>query len=152
MAESGARAARERLLAALHARQQELLDLCAQTVRIPSENPPGDTTAITQFVRDYLVEAGLYVREYAPRADRPNLLAALGPADARPHLVLNSHLDEFPAGAEGWERPPFSGDVAHGRLHGRGASDMRVGLAASLFLARLIADLELRPADLQLLL
>jgi succinyl-diaminopimelate desuccinylase len=144
MAETSARAAKERLLAALHARQQELLDLCVQTVRIPSENPPGDTTAITHFVRDYLAEAGLYVREYAPRADRPNLLATLGPADARPHLVLNSHLDEFPAGAEGWERPPFSGDVAHGRLHGRGASDMRVGLAASLFLARLVVDLELR--------
>ena len=49
MAETRARADKERLLAALHARQQELIDLCAQTVRIPSENPPGDTTAITHF-------------------------------------------------------------------------------------------------------
>src|SRR5260370_13060831 len=107
MAETSARAAKERLLAALHARQQELLDLCVQTVRIPSENPPGDTTAITHFVRDYLAEAGLYVREYAPRADRPNLLATLGPADARPHLALHSHLAAFPAGAAGRDRPPF---------------------------------------------
>src|SRR5579884_331675 len=134
---------RARLLAALEARQAELVDLCAQTVRIPSENPPGDTTDITRFVRGYLQDVGLHVREFAPRPERPNLIAAIGPADARPHLVLNSHLDTFPAG-DGWEGSPFSGAVVDGRLYGRGASDMRVGLATSLFLARLVVDLELR--------
>jgi len=141
--EATAHDTRARLLAALDARQAELIDLCAQTVRIPSENPPGDTTDITRFVRGYLQDAGLYVNEYAPRPERPNLVAAIGPADARPHLVLNSHLDTFPAG-DGWDGSPFSGAVRDGRLYGRGASDMRVGLATSLFLARLIVDLELR--------
>ena len=103
MAASAAESTRARLLAALDARQSELVDLCAEMVRIPSENPPGDTTAISRFVKDYLSEVGLWVREYAPRPERPNLVAALGLPDARPHLVLNSHLDTFPAGADGWE-------------------------------------------------
>lgn len=131
-----------RLLEALEARREELVELCARAVRIPSENPPGDTTAIARFVREYLEALGLAVREYAPKPDRPNLVASLG--EARPHLVLNAHLDEFPATGEGWRHPPFAGVVEEGRLYGRGASDMRAGLAVSLFLARLLVDLRLR--------
>lgn len=133
-----------RLLAALERRQAELVDLCARTVRIPSENPPGDTREIARFVREYLEGLGLEAREYAPKADRPNLVATLGEPGARPHLVLNAHLDEFPTSGEGWEHPPFAGVVADGRLYGRGASDMRAGLAVSLLLARLIVELEVR--------
>ena len=131
-----------RLLEALEARRGELVELCARTVRIPSQNPPGDTTAIARFVREYLEALGLAVREYAPKPDRPNLVASLG--EARPHLVLNAHLDEFPATGDGWSHPPFAGVVEEGRLYGRGASDMRAGLAVSLFLARLLVDLRLR--------
>lgn len=130
-----------RLLAALEQRQAELVDLCARTVRIPSENPPGDTREIARFVRRYLGELGLEVREYAPKPDRPNLVASLGEPGARRHLVLNAHLDEFPVTGEGWVHPPFAGIVEDGRLYGRGASDMRAGLAVSLLLARLIVDL-----------
>lgn len=133
-----------RLLEALERRQAELVDLCARTVRIPSENPPGDTREIARFVRGYLEGLGLEVREYAPKPDRPNLVAWLGDPDARPHLVLNAHLDEFPVTGEDWEHPPFAGVVDRGRLYGRGASDMRAGLAVSLFLARLLVDLQVR--------
>ncbi|HLI27861.1 MAG TPA: M20/M25/M40 family metallo-hydrolase [Chloroflexota bacterium] len=127
------------LRAAVAARQAELVALCARLVRFPSENPPGDTRAVAAFVADYLAAAGLAVQVHAPHPERPNVVATLGPAAARPHLLLNSHLDTFPAG-EGWTRPPFGGLLADGRLYGRGASDMRAGLAASLLLARLWAE------------
>ena len=140
---SRAEAAKARLWAALAARQDELVALCAETVRIPSENPPGDTTAIARFVRDYLAALGLTIREYAPRAERPNLVAALGDDGARPHLLLNAHLDTFPATGDDWQHPPFGGVVEDGRLYGRGACDMRAGLAVSLFLARLLVELDL---------
>jgi acetylornithine deacetylase/succinyl-diaminopimelate desuccinylase-like protein len=128
-----------RLLAALEARQAELVALCARLVRIPSENPPGDTRAVATFVADYLTALGLAVQVHAPHPERPNVVATLGTAAARPHLLLNSHLDTFPAG-EGWTQPPFGGVVIDARLYGRGASDMRAGLAVSLLLARLLAE------------
>lgn len=49
-----------------------------------------------------------------------------------PRLMLNGHLDVFPAGdGHDWDRSPWSGDVVDGRLHGRGTVDMKAGTAAS---------------------
>ena len=48
---------------------------------------------------------------------------------ARPRLVLCGHLDTVPAGG-GWTHDPFSGTVSDGKLYGRGACDMKAGLAA----------------------
>jgi succinyl-diaminopimelate desuccinylase len=47
-------------------------------------------------------------------------------------LHFNGHLDVVPPG-EGWERDPFAGAVANGRLWGRGSSDQKAGIAASVF-------------------
>lgn len=132
-----------RLLHELQERQNELIALCAESVRIPSENPPGDTTAIATFVQEYLAQRGCAIHTYAPREGRPNLIAMLDSGVPGPRLLLNSHLDEFPAVGGQWERPPFSGEIDNGRIFGRGASDMRAGLAVSLFLSRLISELEL---------
>jgi succinyl-diaminopimelate desuccinylase len=55
--------------------------------------------------------------------------------------VLSGHLDEFPAGP-GWTRPPFSGAIEDGRVWGRGAGDMKAGLAVALTIASLVRELE----------
>ena len=134
---------RARLLDELRRREGELVALCSEAVRIPSENPPGDTTAIAGFVEQYLDRRGLPVRSYAPWPDRPNLVATIGDGRDGPRLILNSHLDEFPVIPGDWQHPPFSGHVEGGRVHGRGATDMRAGLAVSLLLAGLIRELDL---------
>ncbi|HEX6659690.1 MAG TPA: ArgE/DapE family deacylase [Ilumatobacter sp.] len=49
-----------------------------------------------------------------------------------PALMLNGHIDVVPVGdPDAWSSPPFSGDVRDGRLFGRGACDMKAGLAAA---------------------
>lgn len=136
-------AVKSRLLDALAGREDDLVALCAQVVRIPSENPPGDCTAIAAFVQAYLGEAGIDSRAYAPKPDRPSVVATIYDAGHGPRLMMNAHLDIFPASGEGWIYPPFSGQVADGRIHGRGASDMRAGLAANLLLSRLVRELGL---------
>src|SRR5437773_8531262 len=118
-------------------RRGELYELCASLIRIPSENPPGDTTALVAFVTDYLTARGLKPQIHEPKAGMPNLVATLG--TGRRNLVLSGHLDEFPAG-DGWTFPPFAGTLADGKIMGRGAGDMKAGLAVALFLVSLLRE------------
>lgn len=140
---AAAKTDKQRLLASLGKRQDELIALCARMVQIPSENPPGDTTEIAEFVERYLTSRGIPVRRYAPKAERPNLIASLDGGLPGRRLILNSHLDEYPVTGNDWRHPPFSGKIADGRIFGRGAADMRAGLASSLFIFGLIHDLRL---------
>ena len=119
-------------------RRQPLV-LCSRLVQIPSENPPGDTSVLASFIRDYLASLRIPVEWHEPMAGRPNLVATLG--SGSPNLVLSGHLDEFPAGP-GWTRPPFSGAIEDGRVWGRGAGDMKAGLAVALTIASLVRELE----------
>lgn len=126
------------LLGELRPRENELVELCSQAIRVPSPNPPGDTRAIAAFVLDHLAASGLSPQVHAPKADSPNIVATIGAPNARPNIVINAHLDVFPATPEGWTDPPFSGVVKEGRIYGRGASDMKGGVASALFIARLL--------------
>src|SRR5262249_15698561 len=128
-----------RLIDELRKRQTELFELCSRLIQIPSENPPGETTKLASFIRDHLESRPIPVEWHEPMAGRPNLVATIG--SGSPTLVLSGHLDEFPAGA-GWTRPPFSGAIEEGRIWGRGAGDMKAGLAVALTVASLVCDLE----------
>jgi len=128
-----------RLIDELRKRQAELFELCSRLIQIPSENPPGETTKLASFIRDHLESRRIPVEWHEPMAGRPNLVATIG--SSPPNLVLSGHLDEFPAGA-GWTRPPFSGAIEEGRIWGRGAGDMKAGLAVALTVASLVSELE----------
>ncbi len=125
-------------VAELRRQEKGLVELCSRLIRIPSENPPGDTTEVAAFIRSYLAERGFRTETYEPKEGMPNIVATLG--QGRPHLVLSGHMDTFPAG-EGWAFPPFSGEIRDGRIHGRGAGDMKGGIAVALFVASLIREL-----------
>jgi len=127
-----------RLIDELRKRQSDLFALCSRLVQIPSENPPGDTVQLASFIRDYLAGLRIPVEWHEPMAGRPNLVATIG--SGSPNLVLSGHLDEFPAG-QGWTRPPFSGAIEDGRIWGRGAGDMKAGLAVALTIAALVREL-----------
>lgn len=130
---------KEKILAALRRREKDLLGLCSGLIKIPSENPPGNTTQVASFITSYLEARGLKAETYEPKGGMPNVVATLG--HGRPCLVLSGHMDVFPAG-EGWASPPFSGEIRDGRIHGRGAGDMKSGIAVALFLASLLKELD----------
>jgi acetylornithine deacetylase/succinyl-diaminopimelate desuccinylase family protein len=108
--------------------ERELLGLLAALVRAPSENPPGAEAATVAVLEGFLTAAGVSVRVSEVAPGRPNLVAAAG-EPGRPALLLTGHSDTVPAG-DGWTADPFSGEIRAGRLHGRGAADMKGGLAA----------------------
>jgi succinyl-diaminopimelate desuccinylase len=122
-------------------RREELLNLLGEVIRRPSDNPPGDTTELANFVKQVLEDSGIPVQVYEPKQANPNIVASIAQNGGR-HLVLNGHLDQFPVERpDTWTDNPYSGKVHDGRIFGRGAADMKGGttalLAASLVLKQL---------------
>ena len=84
------------------------------------------------FLQDLLAQAGFEVQRavFAEPGTAPvdNLYARIGMA--KPNLVFAGHTDVVPAGNEtSWSHPPFAGEVAGDKLYGRGAVDMKGGIA-----------------------
>ena len=126
---------------ALQERSGELVELAAELVRIPSENPPGDTRNVCDFCETWLKARNVSVRRLAEDPAMPNLVATVTGKRPGKRLVFNGHLDTFPAGDPSlWRHPPFEAKIADGRLYGRGAADMKSGVAAILLITALAAE------------
>ena len=125
---------RENLLKEVESRSSEIVGLTSDLIKIPSENPPGDVNKITEFLMKYLQDAGVEVRVVESVKGKPNLLCQTGSQKGSRTLLLNGHTDVVPKGSkEGWKFDPFGGEVKDGYVHGRGASDMKAGLAGIVF-------------------
>ena len=102
------------------------VDLAARLIRCPSVTPE-DGGAIP-LLSDALAARGFECHR-ADRGGIANLFARRGPKGAARTFGFNGHTDVVPPG-EGWRLDPFSGAVEEGWLHGRGATDMKTGVAA----------------------
>jgi len=123
--------------------EQDLVSLCRRLIQIPSENPPGDVRAIAAFVAETLASWKAPPVWYEPAPGRVNLVVSAGP-DHGQALIFNGHLDVVPAGDIGrWSHGPFAGDVSGGRLWGRGAVDMKGGVASLMAAFRALAATDL---------
>ena len=122
----------------------ELTELCAAIVRVPSENPPGDTTGVVAILEPYLAEHGFETEVLARRAEMPNLIARWPPGarETHPNVVLNGHMDVFPVDPrDEWSFPPYGGAIEDGKILGEGAADMKGGCVASIAAATAVAEL-----------
>jgi succinyl-diaminopimelate desuccinylase len=112
----------------------ELVELAKSLIAFRTVSPPGDEEQCARFIGDYLADLhieGMTVRVDRFERGRANLVANLGPEE--PGLLLGGHIDVVPPGNESeWSNPPFEGQVRGGLLYGRGAADMKTGLAAIL--------------------
>ncbi len=121
-------------VSALESRAVQLVDesalvaLACRLIRQPGENPPGAEAATVSELVAACTEHGLAVRTSPAAPGRDNVLARTT-GDDGPALLLLGHTDVVPIG-EGWSVDPFGGLVRDGHIHGRGASDMKGGLAA----------------------
>ncbi|HUG14803.1 MAG TPA: M20 family metallopeptidase [Thermomicrobiales bacterium] len=122
-----------------------LIDSLATLVRIPSVHDPKRSNGNEEAAVDYL--SGLldgwrlpYTRhDAAPR--RPNLIVDLPGGRPGPILILEGHTDVVTAGnRSAWSVDPFGAEIRERRMYGRGAVDMKGGLAAMIFAARAIAE------------
>ncbi|MEA2330902.1 MAG: succinyl-diaminopimelate desuccinylase [Thermoleophilaceae bacterium] len=112
----------------------------ASLVKTPSVNPGVQEQAITGRILDWLKPLPLttHVVEFLP--GRHSVAAVLGGGDG-PRLVLNGHTDTVPIDdADEWSSDPFGAEVRDGYLYGRGACDMKAGLAVQLAVAGHLAQ------------
>ena len=116
-----------------HVARGDGIDLVRRMVRIDSRNPslvpgaPGEL-ALATFLRDALASWGLDARLQEAAPGRPNVIATLRGSGGGRSLMFNGHLDVV--GVDGMTHAPFDAEEKGGRVYGRGASDMKGGVAA----------------------
>jgi acetylornithine deacetylase/succinyl-diaminopimelate desuccinylase-like protein len=113
---------------ALQDRPAELLQ---QLLRFDTSNPPGNERECIEWIRGLLEELGCEVRIVAHEPQRPNLIARLPGRGVSPPLLLQGHVDVVAARGQ-WQHGPFAGEEADGYVWGRGALDMKGGVAMML--------------------
>jgi succinyl-diaminopimelate desuccinylase len=136
----------DRVLAAVDTAAGEIVDFTAEMIRVPTINPPGEAYGeCARLIGNKLADCGFDV-EYLAAEGRPEHTAAHPRINVvgfrrgralRPAIHLNGHLDVVPTGT-GWTVDPFAGIVRDGRIYGRGACDMKAGLAAAVYAAEAI--------------
>ena len=110
---------------------KEALELLAALVRCPSVTPK--PAGVFDLLRNRLVALGFAVDLVAFDGDGSyrveNLFATRG--ETGPHLLFAGHTDVVPPGdVAAWTHPPFAAETVGSRLYGRGAADMKSGIAA----------------------
>ncbi len=135
----------------------EALSFLRGLMRIPTENPPGlNYDRLVSYVTSVLEDLDYRINvvevsderyySHIPGASgpRPNVVASFD-TKCENQVVFNGHYDVVPAG-EGWSHPPYEAEIQDGKLYGRGAADMKSGIAAQIYgvelLRRVLGDVE----------
>ena len=107
----------------------DVVELLRELIRFDTTNPPGNEAACIGHVRNLLEQAGVETRIVARDDARPNLVARLRGAGEAPPLLLYGHVDVVTTAGQEWAHPPFAGELVDGWVWGRGALDMKSGVA-----------------------
>jgi len=107
-------------------------ELLRHLIRFDTTNPPGNEAACIMFIDGLLKEAGFETSLIGRVPERPNLVTRLKGQGLGPPLLLYGHVDVVTTKGQIWEHPPFEGTLAQGCIWGRGALDMKGGLAMML--------------------
>ena len=138
----------DKLHRAIESRREDLVALTADLIRFPTVNPPGEAyTPCAEFIAARLKKRRFetqFIRGHDTPGDtdrypRTNVVARFDGRSAGPTVHFNSHIDVVDTGA-GWTLDPFAGIVKDGKVYGRGACDMKGGLAASIIAAEAFMD------------
>lgn len=115
--------------------------LTSSLVRIKSENPPGKTADVIEFIREFLGALGTRSRIVSHTGGRDNIITT----EPDPRLLLCGHVDVVPAIPDDWTHHPYSGEIIDGYVWGRGSTDMKGGCAALLIAYRDLVESGVEP-------
>jgi succinyl-diaminopimelate desuccinylase len=121
--------------------EKDVVHFCSRLVQANGENPPGDVSKVAAVVEAFLNEHGVSFQRYEPTKGHANIVATVG--KGTPTIILCGHTDVVPAGdLKNWNFPPYNGRIEEGTIVGRGASDMKGGIAAMLTAATALKHVE----------
>ncbi len=131
------------LMVRIDGKREDLIQLTQDLIRIPTLNPPGENYgAICDFLNKRL-QASEFETQLIRAFDTPgdseryprwNIIARRDGTSLGDCVHFNSHTDVVEVGS-GWTFDPFGGEIADGNIYGRGACDMKGGLASSIIAA-----------------
>jgi succinyl-diaminopimelate desuccinylase len=121
-------------------KEADVVKFCQELVRIKSVNPPGDELQAAEYVASVMKKIGLEVELIRHNPTRASVLARLKSLRKKPGLLFNGHLDTVPVGLERWVHEPFDGQASEGKVWGRGAADMKGGMAVLMVAAKALAE------------
>lgn len=105
------------------------IELLQRLIQFNTTNPPGDEAECIAYIRDLLGSAGIDSQTYEKVVGRPNLVARLKGAGQAPPLLLYGHVDVVTTAKQDWAHPPFEAVIVDDYVWGRGALDMKGGVA-----------------------
>lgn len=114
-------------------------------IHIDSQNPGIQEQECVEWTAQKLMSLGLQPKRTLVQPGRENLTVTIPGLGTAPRLVLLGHLDTVPIGA-GWTLPPLEGVIKDGKIYGRGACDMKGGVAVALGLLEGLLNSEIKPA------
>jgi succinyl-diaminopimelate desuccinylase len=121
-------------------------------VQIPSQNPPGNETEISDYVTELLTSQDFNVEQVESKPNRVNTLGVLKGTGNGKTLLWNGHYDTVPVGnLDYWTEDPHGGEVKNGKIYGRGTGDMKGAIASAIVAAKALGNLGIRlKGDLRL--
>lgn len=147
------KAERDAVCTLIDERKDDIVSCLQELVRIPSVNPsPEGEKPLADYVARLMREMDMEVQQIEPLPTRVSNLGVLAGTRRDRSLLYYAHLDTVAAGDESeWRFPPFSAEVADGRVWGRGTKDCKLGMAAALMAIHMIREAGIRLAgDIQL--
>jgi len=111
---------------------QSPVEILQNLIRFDTTNPPGNEAECVSYVNRLLSEAGFTTTLLARAPNRPNLITRLKGQGNVPPFLLDGHVDVVTTLGQAWTHPPFEGVIADGCVWGRGALDMKGGVAMML--------------------
>jgi acetylornithine deacetylase/succinyl-diaminopimelate desuccinylase-like protein len=106
-----------------------VVELTRDLIRLDTTNPPGEEHLAVELVERLLRNANIDCERYESEPGRPNLVARVKGRGDAPPLLLQGHVDVVTTVNQDWRHRPFGGDIIDGYLWGRGALDMKSGVA-----------------------
>jgi acetylornithine deacetylase/succinyl-diaminopimelate desuccinylase-like protein len=109
--------------------QENPAQLLQRLIRFDTTNPPGNEAECLGFISDLVRDSGIETTLLSKAAGRPNLIARLKGQGISPPLLLYGHVDVVTTANQAWKYPPFEAREVDGFIWGRGALDMKGGIA-----------------------
>jgi acetylornithine deacetylase/succinyl-diaminopimelate desuccinylase family protein len=135
----------EHLMGEIERLRNDIIEYTQDMVRIPSENPPGDETEVSNYVSELLSSLGFDVEQVESKPNRVNTLGILKGTGGGKTLLWNGHYDTVPVGnLDYWTVDPFDGEVKDGRIYGRGSGDMKGAISSAIVATKALGNLGLR--------